>query len=94
MPDRTRDQLAAGEFVEIFDDDVGIHDDLAVVEDQRGNLPQRTDVARIFFILGDGNGLDRNHEFDLVDEASSIAAIRILRAKGEASEYASFMRLS
>ena len=63
-----RDQLsAAGEFVEIFDDDVGIEDDVAIVEDQHRQLLQWRDL-RIFLI-----GLTRRDrggsEFDLVDQA-------------------------
>jgi hypothetical protein len=63
-----RDQFsAAGEFVEIFNDDVGIEDDIAIVQDQHRQLLQRRDL-RIFLV-----GLTRRDgcggELDLVDQA-------------------------
>src|SRR2546430_10144695 len=62
------DQLAAaGELVEIFDDDIGIEDDVAIVEDQHRQLLQRRDL-RIFFVgltRRDGRG----GEFYSVDQA-------------------------
>ena len=45
-----RDQLsAAGEFIEIFDDDIGIENDIAIVEDQHRQFFHRID-QRIFFV--------------------------------------------
>ena len=62
-----RDQLsAAGEFVEIFDDDVGIDDDIAIIQDQRRQLLQRIDF-RVFVVwLTRYDG--RRNELDLVDQ--------------------------
>src|SRR5205814_5702099 len=63
-----RDQLAAaGEVVEVFDDDIGVHDDVAIVCYQRRQFFHGVD-ARIFVV-----GLARHHgsgdEFDFVDQA-------------------------
>src|SRR5439155_15505685 len=58
---------AAGEVVEIFDDDIGVHDDLAIVCYQRRQFFHRVD-ARIFVV-----GLARHHgsgeKFDSIDQA-------------------------
>src|SRR5439155_26417534 len=61
------DLAAAGEFIEIFDNDVGIDDDIAILQDQRRQFFQRIQV-RIFIVR-----LARHHggrdEFDFVDQA-------------------------
>jgi hypothetical protein len=59
------DEIAAGELVEIFDDDVGIEDRFAGIEDQDRQLLQRRD-ARILVVRRAGRDGGRN-EFDLVD---------------------------
>ena len=62
------DQLAAaGEFVEVFDDDVGIEDDVAIVEDQHRQLLQRRDLR--IFLVGLTRRDGRGGEFYSVDQA-------------------------
>jgi hypothetical protein len=65
-----RDQFAAaGEIVEIFDDDVGIEDDVAIVEDQHRQFLQRIDVARVVIVRSARRHRGGN-QFDLVDQSS------------------------
>jgi hypothetical protein len=80
----SRDQLAAaGEFVEIFDDDVGIEDDVAVVEDQNFEYSS----------LGWPGATAAGTNSILSIKPVSIAAMRTLRANGEAGEKVSFIFL-
>src|SRR5258708_40277752 len=63
-----RDQFsAASEFIEIFDDDVGIDDDTAIVEDQRRQFFQGRDLrVRVIGLARRDRGRD---ELDVVDQA-------------------------
>jgi hypothetical protein len=76
------DQLAAAEFVEIFNDDVGIENDVAVVEDQDRQFLQRRD-ARIFVVGLPGATVAGTNSILSINPVS-MAAIRTLRANGEA----------
>src|SRR5712675_468004 len=91
-PDGTgrRDQLsAASQFVEIFDDDVGIDDDVAIVQDQRRQFFQR--ICEYSSLGWPGTTVVGTNSI-LSIRPSSIAAMRTLRANGEAGEKVSFMR--
>src|ERR1700730_9937888 len=63
-----RDQLSANaESIEIFDDDVGIDDDIAIVEDQRRQFFQGRDLrVRVIGLARRDRGRD---ELDVVDQA-------------------------
>src|SRR5712675_287653 len=90
-PDGTgrRDQLsAASQFVEIFDDDVGIDDDVAIVQDQRRQFFQR--ICEYSSLGWPGTTVVGTNSI-LSIRPSSIAAMRTLRANGEAGENVSFI---
>src|SRR4029450_453080 len=64
---RRNQPAAPRELVEVFDDDIGIHDDLAIVCYQRRQLLHRVD-ARIFVVALARRQRGRD-QFDLVDQA-------------------------
>ena len=58
--------LTAGEFVEVLDDDIGIDNDLAIVQDQRRQFLHRIDAG--IFIVGRARHDGRRDQFDLVHQ--------------------------
>src|SRR5450631_979439 len=83
-----RDELAAtGELIEIFDDDVGIENDLAIVEDQHRQLFQGRDLRILVIGLSRRDG--GREELDTVDQAeldrrdAHLARERRGRGEGE-----------
>src|SRR6185437_8013934 len=58
---------AAGEFVEIFNDHIGIDDDIAVVQNQRRQFFQRVDLRIV--VVGCSRRQRGRDEFDSVDQA-------------------------
>src|SRR3954451_1033907 len=60
------DQAAAGHLVEVFDDDVGVQNDIAVIGDQHRQLFQRRDLRIVLVGRARRDGCRR--ELDLVDQ--------------------------
>ena len=91
---RCRNQFsAAGEVIEIFDDDIGVENDVAIVWDQHRQLLQRRDLR--ILVVGRARRHGGGDEFDLCRSGRvSIADIRTFLANGEAGEKVSFILIS
>src|SRR6266566_2121710 len=77
----SRDQLStAGEFVEIFDNDIGIDDDVAIVENKRRQLLQRIHLR--IFIVGLARHDGGRNEFYSVDQPKLDRGDAHLAGKG------------